>query len=68
HSRSGIYVMEFKLDEPAAAALSQIREKRYGAAFLTGNQPVTAVGISFSSESRSVAQWEAMPYAELMKG
>ena len=66
HSKSGIYVMEFKLDAPAAEALKQIREKRYGSPYLDGSQPVTAVGIRFSSETKSVADWEAMPYGELL--
>ncbi|MDX2248394.1 MAG: AAA family ATPase [Bacteroidia bacterium] len=66
HSKAGVYVMEFKLDAPVAEALAQIREKRYGSAWLDGTQPVTAVGISFSSKTRSVADWQALPYAELL--
>ena len=66
HSRSGIYVMEFKLDESAEAALTQIREQRYGSAYLGGEQPVIAVGVSFSSQSRTVAEWEARPYEALL--
>ena len=66
HSKSGIYVMEFKLDAPASAAMSQIRKKRYGSPYLDGSQPVTAVGISFSSETKTVAGWEAIPYRELL--
>ncbi|MDX2245316.1 MAG: AAA family ATPase [Bacteroidia bacterium] len=66
HSKTGVYVMEFKLDAPVAEALAQIREKRYGSAYLDGTQPVTAVGISFSSKTRTVSDWEAIPYAELL--
>ncbi|MEZ4824944.1 MAG: hypothetical protein R3C61_01420 [Bacteroidia bacterium] len=58
--------MEFKLDAPADEAMAQIREKRYGSAWMAGDQPVTAVAISFSSQTRSVAEWKAMPYAELL--
>ncbi|MDX2248548.1 MAG: AAA family ATPase [Bacteroidia bacterium] len=65
-SKAGIYVMEFKLDAPAEEAMTQIREKRYGPAWVAGNQPVTAVAISFSSQTRSVAEWKVMPYAELL--
>ncbi|MEM6262296.1 MAG: AAA family ATPase [Bacteroidota bacterium] len=66
HSETGVYVMEFKLDEPAQAALDQIREKQYGLAYLKEGKPVTAMGISFSSETRMVAEWEALPYRELL--
>ena len=68
HSQSGIYVMEFKLDEPAEAALSQIRNHRYGSPYLGQGQPVIALGVSFSSETKEVAGWEAMPYEELLVG
>ncbi|MDX2285512.1 MAG: AAA family ATPase [Bacteroidia bacterium] len=64
-SKSGIYVMEFKLDGSAEAALEQIRAKRYGHRFLGQGQPVTAVGISFSSEQKAVAGWKAVDYAQL---
>ncbi|MEM6263159.1 MAG: AAA family ATPase [Bacteroidota bacterium] len=61
-----VYVMEFKLDASANAALDQIRAKRYGSPYLGENRPVVAVGISFSSETRTVAEWEAVPYTELL--
>jgi len=64
--KNQIYVMEFKLDAPAAEALAQIKAKRYGSAYLHGELAVIAVGISFSSESRSVAEWEAVAYQELL--
>ncbi len=66
HAQSGIYVMEFKLDAPASTALDQIREKRYGTPYLSEGQPVIAVGISFSSETKTVAEWESKPYEELL--
>ena len=66
HAKSGIYVMEFKLDESAEAALDQIREKRYGSLYLDQGQSVTALGVSFSSETKEVAEWEARSYAELL--
>ena len=65
-AKSGIYVMEFKLDESAQAALDQIRKNRYGSPYLDQGQPVTALGVSFSSETKEVAEWEARPYAELL--
>jgi hypothetical protein len=58
--------MEFKLDSSAQEALDQIRKKRYGSAYLGGEKSVMAVGIGFSSETRTVADWEAVSYADLL--
>lgn len=66
HAKDHIYVMEFKLNASAQEALDQIRYKRYGSASLGGEKAVMAVGIGFSSEKRAVADWEAMPYVELL--
>jgi hypothetical protein len=65
-AKKAIYVMEFKLDDNAAAALDQIRRKRYGDVWLGSGMPVMAVGICFSSETRTVAELEIKPYAELI--
>ncbi|MDP5169661.1 MAG: PD-(D/E)XK nuclease domain-containing protein, partial [Bacteroidia bacterium] len=62
HAKSGIYVMEFKLDGTAEAALDQIREKQYATRWLGQGKPVTALGISFSSETRTVAEWKQVGY------
>ena len=66
HSKSGIYVLEFKLDDSTEAALTQIRDNRYGSPYLGSELPVIAVGISFSSETKTVVGWEAMPYEKLL--
>ncbi len=66
HSKAHIYVMEFKLDDTAEAALDQIREKRYGSAELGGQKEVIAMGIGFSSETKAVNSWKAIPYLELL--
>ena len=65
-AKSCIYVMEFKLNESAQATLDQIRKNRYGSPSLDQGQPVTALGVSFASETKEVAAWEARPYAELL--
>ncbi len=62
YAKSGIYILEFKLDDSARAALDQIRDKQYGERFLGQSQPVIAVGIHFSSEQKAVAEWEAVEY------
>ena len=66
HTPGRIYVMEFKLDASAQSALQQIREKRYGSPFLGQDKEVTALGISFSSAEKEVAEWQAVPYEELL--
>ncbi|MCB0847502.1 MAG: PD-(D/E)XK nuclease domain-containing protein, partial [Bacteroidetes bacterium] len=66
HTKDRIYIMEFKLDDTADAALTQIREKRYGSPYLDRGKEVLAVGISFSSEKKAVEEWRALPYQELL--
>ncbi len=66
HLEDRIYILEFKLDESAEAALAQIRQKAYGTPFLSQGKEVIAMGISFSSETKSVADWQDMPYIELL--
>ncbi|MEM7660333.1 MAG: PD-(D/E)XK nuclease domain-containing protein, partial [Bacteroidota bacterium] len=68
HTKDSIYVMEFKLDASAASALAQIRQRRYGTPYLDQGKAVMAIGISFSSEEKAVAEWQAMPYESLLIG
>lgn len=56
-----VYVVEFKRDEPAAAALAQIRAKDYAARVSLRGKPVTLLGVSFDSARRTVAEWKAEP-------
>jgi hypothetical protein len=66
HTKDCIYVMEFKLDGSAQSALQQIREKRYGSPFMEQGKDIIALGVSFSSVERAVAEWEAVPYLSLL--
>ena len=66
YSKTHIYIIEFKLDAPAEEVLIQIREKRYGSAYLDQGMEVIALGVSFSSTSRTVAEWKVLPYEELL--
>ncbi len=66
HTKDRIYIMKFKLDASAESALQQIREKRYGSLFLGGDKEVIALGVSFSSTEKAVAEWEAVPYETLL--
>jgi hypothetical protein len=57
-----VYVIEFKLDESADAALAQIRKKGYGAKYQALDKEVLALGINFSSESKCVEAWKVEKY------
>ena len=50
------YVLEFKLDRPASEAIAQIRDKGYADVFVGKGKPVSLIGISFSSEKRTIVE------------
>lgn len=52
-----IYVFEFKLDKPAQEAIAQINSKDYSLPFSVDGRKLFKVGVSFSSETRTVAEW-----------
>ena len=60
-----VYLLEMKRDESAAAALRQIRDKNYCEKYRLSPKPVTAIGVSFDAEHRTVGDWRAIPAAEL---
>ena len=51
-----IYIVEFKLDRPAAEAMEQIRGKDYAGKYALSGKRLTLVGISFSSEKRTIVE------------
>ena len=48
------YVIEFKLDTSAAAALAQIKANRYAEKFTGNGKTLTLVGLAFSKEKRTI--------------
>lgn len=52
-----IFVIELKLDGSASEALHQIREKGYLSPYAADPRKKLAVGISFSSKNREVAEF-----------
>ena len=54
-----MYVIEFKCNQSAAAALAQIRERGYAAPYRQSGKQVILLGINFSQETRNVAEWQA---------
>ena len=51
-----IYIIEFKLDRPAAEAMEQIRGKDYAGKYALSGKRLTLIGISFSSEKRTIVE------------
>ena len=47
-TEKGIYVVEFKFDQSAAAALKQCRERNYAARFVGEGLPVYYVGVNYN--------------------
>ena len=54
-----IYIFEFKLDGTADDALRQIDEKGYARPYLDDPRKLYRIGVSFSSETGTVDEWEA---------
>ena len=54
---AGIWLIEFKLDRPAEEALAQIDERNYADKYDFAGKTVTKLGISFSSEKRTIVDW-----------
>lgn len=52
-----IYVMEFKLEGTAEAALRQINEKNYSHPFASDPRKLFKIGINFSNKTRNIERW-----------
>ncbi len=51
-----IYIVEFKLDRPAAEAMMQIKGKDYAGKYALSKKRITLIGVSFSSEKRTIVE------------
>jgi hypothetical protein len=58
-----IYLFEFKCNQSVAAALAQIRKQGYAERYRGQGKPITLVGVNFSPEQRTIAEWAAEPDA-----
>ncbi len=54
-----IFVIEFKVGQPAETALAQIRQKAYAEPYRHDGREVLLLGISFGKEQKGVAGWLA---------
>ena len=59
-TKEAVYVFEFKLDAVADAAMSQIDAKEYALPFAADGRRVVKVAVSFSSETRNIADWKVL--------
>lgn len=54
-----VYVFEFKLDGTAEEALRQINEKGYAREYEADQRKLYRIGVVFSSETGTIADWLA---------
>jgi hypothetical protein len=52
-----IYIVEIKIDASVDAALQQIEEKGYATPYLADGRQIVKLGISFSTDTRTVTDW-----------
>ena len=53
-----IFVFEIKINKPAKEVLAQIDEKGYMVSFEADDRKLVKIGISFSTETRTIEDWE----------
>jgi hypothetical protein len=56
-TRSRIFLFEIKIDAAPHVALRQIEEKGYALPYLTDGREIVKVGVSFSTQTRTIAEW-----------
>ena len=56
-----VYIFEFKLNSTAEVALRQIDEKSYALPYAADKRKIYKVGISFSSETGTVNDFDYLP-------
>ena len=55
-----VYIFEFKMDGSADEALQQIEQKGYAKPYATDPRHVLRIGMNFSSETRTIAEWKVV--------
>jgi Predicted AAA-ATPase/PD-(D/E)XK nuclease superfamily len=60
HTPTHIYLLEFKIDQSAHAALAQIRQKAYADRFQADGKIVVGMGVNFDTAKRRVSEWESV--------
>ena len=57
HMPDTIYVVELKINGTAQDALDQINSRNYALQYATSDKKVVKVGVSFSTESKTIEDW-----------
>ncbi|MDM8538423.1 AAA family ATPase, partial [Desulfobacterales bacterium HSG17] len=52
------YVIEFKCNQSADAALKQIRDKNYALKYRQSEKKIILMGINFDTEKRNISEWK----------
>lgn len=55
-----VYLMEFKCDETAEAALDQIENQGYALPYATDTRKLIRIGANFDSRTRTLDQWKVL--------
>ena len=53
-----VYIFELKMDGSADEALQQIEQKGYAKPYATDPRRIIRIGMNFSSQTRTIAQWK----------
>ena len=53
-----IYIMEFKINSSADAALQQIEDKQYAKPFANTDKTIYKIGVNFSTKTRRIDEWK----------
>lgn len=59
-TKSYIYIIEFKMNQTADAALRQIEDKNYAAPFASDMRTIYKIGVNFNLSTRCVDDWEVV--------
>jgi PD-(D/E)XK nuclease superfamily len=60
HTPTHIFIIEFKIDQSADAALAQIQSKGYADKFRADGKPLVGIGINFDTERHCVGDWKSV--------
>ncbi len=55
-----VYIIEFKCNQNAGAAIQQIRDKRYADKYRQTGKHIVLIGINFDTKTRNVAEWKSV--------
>ncbi len=53
-----VYIIEFKCNRRAAAAIGQIKDKAYDRKYRQSGKKIILMGISFDTEKRNISEWK----------